>query len=156
MARRGRGLLTFANGRLGEALSALDEAVEVFDTKLAMPFERARTLYVRGQVHRRAGHRRDSRRDLTEAAAAFDSLGARVWAARAAQDLGKVAGRRPGSGLTPAERAVAQLAAAGRSNKEIAAELVISARTVESQLSSVYRKLGIRSRAQLRDRLSRS
>lgn len=156
MARRGRGLLSAASARLGEALSALDEAVNVFDAGFVMPFERARTLYVRGQVHRRCGHRRDARRDLAEAASVFDGLGARVWAARAAQDLGKVAGRKPGSGLTPAERAVAELAAAGRSNKEIAAELVISARTVESQLSSVYRKLGLRSRAQLRDRLSRS
>ena len=155
MARRGRGLLLAATGRTEEALSTLDEAVAVFDTRLAMPFEHARTRFVRGQVHRRSGHRRAARDDLRAALATFESLGARVWAVRAAQELAKVAGRAPGSGLTPAERVVADLAAAGRSNKEIAAELLISARTVESQLSTVYRKLGIRSRAQLRAHLSR-
>ena len=63
---------------------------------------------------------------------------------------------RPGSpsgGLTPGERRVAELAAAGLSNKQIAARLYLSAGTVEVQLSRVYAKLGIRSRAQLARRL---
>jgi DNA-binding NarL/FixJ family response regulator len=71
-------------------------------------------------------------------------------AQRAGEELAMVSGRRPGGeALSPAELRVAQLAAAGRFNREIAEELVISERTVESHLSAVYRKLGIRSRRDL-------
>jgi DNA-binding NarL/FixJ family response regulator len=119
-----------------------------------MPFERGRTLLARAQVHRRAGRRRAARQDGEAARQTFETLGARVWATRAAQELGRIGGRTSaGLTLSPSERLVADLAAAGRSNREIAAELVVSVRTVESQLSAVYRKLDIRSRASLHEAL---
>ena len=74
MARRGRGLLATAQGDLAEALDQLDRALAVYDTSLVMPFERGRTLYARGQAHRRAGHRRAARTDLEDASAIFADL----------------------------------------------------------------------------------
>jgi DNA-binding NarL/FixJ family response regulator len=139
-----------ARGELDEALSHLDRAAELFRETLPMPFERARTLLVRGQVQRRAGRRRAAREDVGAALAVFRSLGAGAWASRATEELGRIGGRTAGgSALTVSERVVAELAAAGRSNREIAAELVVSVRTVESQLSAAYRKLDIQSRGQL-------
>jgi ATP/maltotriose-dependent transcriptional regulator MalT len=150
MAARGRGLLAAAWGELDDALSHLDRAAELFRETLPMPFERARTLLARGQVHRRAGQRRVAREDIGAALEIFQSLGAAAWTARAAQELRRIGGRSPaGLALTTSELAVAELAGAGRSNREIAAELVVSVRTVESQLSAVYRKLDIQSRGQL-------
>jgi DNA-binding CsgD family transcriptional regulator len=150
MAYRGRGLLATAAGDLNRALTEFDLAIEVYDTTLPMPFERGRTLYARGQAHRRAGHRRAARTDLDEAVEVFAGLGAKAWLALAARERGRLGGRTPaGTALTTSERRVAERAASGRSNKEIAAELLISLRTVESQLSSVYRKLAVRSRGQL-------
>lgn len=155
MAARGRGLLEAARGHLDEALRQLDLSIRVFDDRLAWPFERARTVLARGQLQRRTGRRRAARRDVTEALAVFERLGARIWAGRATQELGRIGGRAPaGLSLTASERTVAELAAAGRSNREIAAELVVSVRTVESQLSAAYRKLDIRARSHLREALA--
>jgi DNA-binding CsgD family transcriptional regulator len=150
MASRCRGLLRGAEGDPAEAVDWFDRAIGVFDGTLTMPFERARTLYLRGQAHRRAGHRRSARADLAEARTVFDTLGAGAWLARATQELGRLGGRAPsGSTLTAAELAVAELATTGRSNREIAAELGVSVRTIESQLATVYRKLEVHSRGQL-------
>jgi DNA-binding CsgD family transcriptional regulator len=124
--------------------------VAVFDSALAMPFEHGRTLYVRGQTHRRAGHRRAARADLDGASHIFAELGASAWLSRAAAEVGRIGGRAPtGDALSTSERRVAERAASGLSNREIAAELMVSIRTVESQLSAVFRKLDVRSRGQL-------
>jgi DNA-binding CsgD family transcriptional regulator len=150
MAARGRGLVSAARGDQRTAVDHLDRSVHVFDEALPMPFERARTVFLRGRSKRALGLRREARADLDEAWAVFHGLGAGAWEARAAAERGRISGRAGGSAdLTPAERAVAELAAAGRSNREIAAELVLSVRTVESQLSVVYRKLDLPSRARL-------
>ena len=150
MARRGRGLLATAQGDLAQAVDQLDRALAVYDTSLVMPFERGRTLLARGQAHRRAGHRRAARTDLEAASAIFTDLGAKAWLNRATLELGRIGGRAPiGSALTTSELRVAERAAAGQSNRDIAAALMISIRTVESQLSAVYRKLAVRSRGQL-------
>ena len=78
------------------------------------------------------------------------ALGAAGWAARARRELDRVGGRAPaGDGLTPTERQVAELAAEGRTNREVAAALFVSVKTVESTLTRVYGKLGIRSRTEL-------
>ena len=155
MASRGRGLLAAAHGRLDEAIAHFDDAVVVFELEMPMSFERARTLLARGQVARRADRRRAAREDIEAALTVFDRLGARAWSDRAADALARIGGRRSaGVALTAAEQQVAALAVAGRSNNEIAAELVVSVRTVESQLSAVYRKLDIRSRAKLRDAMA--
>jgi DNA-binding NarL/FixJ family response regulator len=81
----------------------------------------------------------------------FEELGCPGWAGAAAAQLDRVSGRRaaPAGGLTPGERRVAELAAAGLSNKQVAARLYLSDRTVEAHLSRAYAKLGVGSRAQL-------
>ncbi len=73
-----------------------------------------------------------------------------MFAERARAELGRIGGRAPTSGeLTAAERRVAELVAQGRTNKEVAGDLVVSVHTVEAALTQVYRKLGLRSRAEL-------
>jgi DNA-binding NarL/FixJ family response regulator len=108
-----------------------------------------------GSELRRQRRWADARRALEQAAAGFEELGEPDWAARARGELERVGGRRPhASGeLTPAERRVVELAAAGLSNKQIAGELVVTVNTVEVHLSRSYAKLGVRSRAQLAARL---
>jgi DNA-binding CsgD family transcriptional regulator len=151
MAERGRGHLASAQGDDAGAIDAFDRAIRIFDTELPMPFERARAVLGRGTVRRRVGRRRDAREDIASAHATFDRLGAAAWSRRAAREMARIGGRSAaGPGLTASERIVAELAATGRSNREIAAELVLSVRTVESQLSVAYRKLEITSRSQLR------
>ena len=95
--------------------------------------------------------------NLDEAHRIFDSLGARLWASRARDELARISGRRPAaSDLTTTETRLAALAAEGLSNKEIAAALHISVHTVEAHLTRIYRKLGIHSRAALARRLNSS
>lgn len=122
--------------------------------RLPIPFERARTQLLLGQLYRRVRQRQAARAPLADALATFEELGSPLWAARARAEMQRVgAPRVDGLELTPAEQRVAERAAAGMSNKEIAAELFLSVKTVEMRLSTVYRKLGIRSRAQLYARL---
>jgi DNA-binding NarL/FixJ family response regulator len=108
-------------------------------------------------VERRAKRRRDAREALEKAREIFSRLGARLWIEKAETELERVGGRRDsGSGLTPTELQVAELVAAGRSNKEVAAQLFMSVRTVEANLSKIYRKLGVESRTELGAHLPRS
>ena len=95
-------------------------------------------------------------RALAEAETVFDDVGSPGWAAEARSELARVGARRPSpSGeLTPTERQVAELAAEGRSNKEIARVLHVTVSTVEAHLSRAYAKLGVRSRSQLASRLT--
>ena len=153
-ARRCRGLLAAARGDLDEAREILEAALVEHD-RAPMPFERARTLLALGSVLRRARERRAARESLAQASAIFEELGAALWAEKAGAELARIGGRtaRPGE-LTPAEKRIAELVGQGRSNKEVAAELVVTVRTVESNLTRVYRKLGVRSRAELVHRLS--
>jgi len=119
-----------------------------------MPFERARTLLALGSAERRSRERRAARESLQQALAIFEQLGAAIWAQRTRAELGRIAGRAPSAGdLTASERRVAELVAGGRTNKEVAAELVVTVRTVESTLTKVYAKLGVRSRTELAHRL---
>ena len=120
-----------------------------------MPFERARTLIVLGTIHRRAKHKADARAVLEEAVGILDGMGARLWAERARGELGRIGGRARAGGLTPTEERVAGLVAEGLSNKQVAAELFVSVRTVEANLTRVYAKLGIRSRTELASRRGR-
>jgi DNA-binding CsgD family transcriptional regulator len=86
----------------------------------------------------------------------FDDLGTPLWAARARSELERTGGKLRGTvGLTPSEQRVAELAAAGMTNRDMAAALFISPKTVEANLSRVYRKLGIHSRAELGAVMSR-
>ncbi len=153
VATRGRGLLLAKQGDNVGALAALATAVDLHGLS-TIPFEQGRTLLVLGEHQRRARQRRAARASLERALAFFDELGAKLWTARARDELRHISGRAASTGdLTPAERRVADLVAAGKSNKEVAAELVISVNTVESTLTSVYRKLDVRSRTQLAHRI---
>jgi ATP/maltotriose-dependent transcriptional regulator MalT len=147
---RCRGLLLAARGDLSGAAAAFADAMVEHD-RLDMPFERARTLLVKGAVERRSKQRTKARESLGEAVEEFQRMGAQLWSERAREELARVSGRRAtGSGeLTPTEARVAELAADGLSNKEIAQSLVVSVNTVETHLSHTYSKLGVRSRSQL-------
>ena len=75
---------------------------------------------------------------------------ARLWLAKVDTELQRVTGRGPvQAGLTPMETRIAELIASGRSNKEVATHVYLSPKTVEAHLSSIYRKLGLRSRTEL-------
>src|SRR5512146_2926824 len=148
VSARGRALLLAAPGELERAADLLDRALTEHDA-CPMPYERARTLLVQGQVLRRLKRKREARIALDEAATVFGRLGAETWVARAAGERGRVATRRAPDGLTPSELRVARLAADGLSNPEIAARVFVSRKTVEATLARIYRKLAISSRGQL-------
>jgi DNA-binding CsgD family transcriptional regulator len=151
---RCRGLLAAAEGDLDGASGAL-EAVVREQPAPAWPFERGRTLLCLGVVRRRLQQKRAAREALEQALAIFEELGARLWAEKARAELRRISGRRPPEEeLTESERRVAELAAHGRTNKEIAAELYMGVSTVEAHLSRVYRKLDIRSRTELASRIA--
>jgi DNA-binding CsgD family transcriptional regulator len=103
-------------------------------------------------VRRRARQKSPARAATTAAFDAFESLGATCWAARARAELGQIGGRTRQEGLTAAERRVASLVADGKTNREIAAALFLSERTVASHLTHIYVKLGVRSRTELASR----
>jgi DNA-binding CsgD family transcriptional regulator len=116
----------------------------------AEPLECARALLVLGRVRRRAKQRGAAREALDAALARFEAIGAPLWAERARAELGRVGGRRASPDeLTPSERQIAELVARGRTNREVAAELFVTVHTVEKALTRAYRKLGVRSRAEL-------
>jgi DNA-binding CsgD family transcriptional regulator len=152
-AARCRGQLAAAQGDVAAAFDAFDASLVELD-RTPYVFERGRTLLGLGVVRRQAMQKRSARAALQQALAIFEQLGARLWAEKARAELARISGRRAeGDELTGTEARVAELAAAGRSNKEIAAELFMGVSTVESHLSRVYRKLGVRSRAGLGSRL---
>ena len=151
---RSRALVAAARGDLDGATAALERALAAHEL-LPDPFERGRTMLVLGTVARRAKRKRDAREALEEARRIFAGLGARLWMEKAETELERVVGHRgDSSGLTPTELQVAELVASGCSNKEVAAQLFVSVRTVEANLSNIYRKLGIDSRAELAARFS--
>ncbi len=153
VAARLRALLDAARGDLDSALVEVDAALVVLDG-LSLPFERARTLLVKGVVERRAPRRAAANATLGEAVSEFERLGAALWAARARGELERVGLRRSSAELTPSEQRVAELASSGMTNREVAAALFISPKTVEANLARVYRKLGIASRAELGVRMA--
>jgi DNA-binding CsgD family transcriptional regulator/tetratricopeptide (TPR) repeat protein len=147
---RCRALALAESGDLQGAIRESELAIE-HHARIQMPFELARTLLVQGAIQRRAKLKRSARETLERAVAIFEELGAPLWAGRARAELSRIGGRQPAADgvLTATERRVAELAANGRTNKQIAAELFLSERTVEANLTKIYRKLGIRSRTQL-------
>ena len=107
-------------------------------------------MLVLGARERRARQWGAARATLQAALDGFEALGAPLWAERARAELARVGGRAPADGaLTPTEQRVAELIAAGRTYQEAADELFISPKTVQWNLSKVYKKLGIKSRAEL-------
>jgi len=149
VAGRLRALLMSASGDHDAAAAALAAAFAAHE-RVAMPLESARTHLVAGDVARRARRRVAARRHVETARQAFAALGAEPWTRRADAELARLgAARAAGLELTTAERQVAGLVASGRTNREVAAELYMGLRTVETHLSAAYRKLGVRSRSEL-------
>jgi DNA-binding CsgD family transcriptional regulator len=152
-ALRTRGLVLAAEQQLDAALASLEEAL-VQHERVNMPFSLARTQIVHGRVLRRLGERRAARAALERALSSFEELGAPLWAERAREELARVPSRRAsGSELTPAESRVAELVAEGKTNHDVAQALFVSEKTVEANLTRIYRKLGVRSRAALAARM---
>jgi DNA-binding CsgD family transcriptional regulator len=150
---RGAALVAAARGDSAAARAAIESAAGVPTQE---PFARGRTLLVQGSIERRAKGRGTARAALTAAFELFEELGAPLWAEKAAAELARIPGRRPAEGqLSETDRRVAELAAAGKANKEIAAALFVSVRAVEASLSRIYAQLGVRSRAELAARLAR-
>jgi DNA-binding CsgD family transcriptional regulator len=141
-------------------LAAEADAEDAFAAALAepwaaWPFERARLELAYGMWLRRRHRVVESREPLRLARSGFDALDAPTWAARAREELraaGEISGSRPRAAwydLSPQELQIAQLAAAGLSNREIGQRLYLSHRTVASHLYRTYPKLGVSSRSQL-------
>lgn len=168
-ARRSLTTLARQAGMTGSAVAAaaearcrglLDEDFDsTFGTALAlheqrpMPFERARTVLAYGRRLHRARRRTEARERLREALVGFERLRAGAWARQARDEL-RVAGARrrrapAGDALTRQEQRVVAAVRRGASNREIAADMFLSPRTVEFHLRQIYRKLNVHSRTQL-------
>ncbi|TKG72175.1 helix-turn-helix transcriptional regulator [Prauserella endophytica] len=148
-----RGRLLGSQGELDQAREAFEAALELLED-LPLRYDSARVNFAYGQILRRAGKRRDADTVLTTARETFAALGATTYVARCDRELkaGGVHVPRTERGLgelTPQEEAVSQLVASGLSNREVAAELFLSTKTVQYHLTRIYAKLGIRSRAEL-------
>lgn len=155
IAARCRALLAAAAGQIQLALDQIQTALDL-DLTSPVPFERHRSLLVAGAVHRRARHKAAARSSLTEAAAGFAALGAVAWSERCERELQRVGTpARSATALTATEQKIAELAAAGLTNRQVAERSFLSAKTVEANLARVYRKLGISSRAELGARMGR-
>lgn len=151
---RCRGLLLAAAGDLDGAAAALERAVAAH-AALAMPGERARTLLALGRLRRRRREKQLAAAALAEALAEFERIGAPLWVAQARAELARARPvRPPASELTETERRISDLAGEGLTNREIAARLFISPKTVEANLAKAYRKLGVHSKAELARRLA--
>jgi DNA-binding NarL/FixJ family response regulator len=141
-----RGLVLAARGDLAGGRAAVHAALA---RRPDGPFALARALLILGRIERRAKRRSHGRAALAHAAALFASIPAPGWEAKARAELRRLGLRAPLGGLTVTERQIAELAAAGLTNPEIAARVFVSRKTVEANLSAVYRKLGVRSRVDL-------
>jgi ATP/maltotriose-dependent transcriptional regulator MalT len=146
---RCRSMWLAAQGDVEAAAKKAHEAMAEHD-RLPMPFERARTQLLLGQLQRRQRQKEGSRATLREALEAFESMGAPMWVNRVQAELARAeVVPTHDLTLTPSERRVAELAASGMTNKDVATALFISPKTVEANLGRIYRKLGIKTRAEL-------
>jgi DNA-binding CsgD family transcriptional regulator len=146
-----RALLAESDSEAEELFAATLDA----HTRAGRPFEHARSELAYGEFLRRTRRRVEARRHLNAALDGFTALGASTWAERARVELrasGKTARKRDPStrgDLTPQELQIARFVAQGLSNREVAAQLFLSPRTIDFHLRNVFRKLGITSRTAL-------
>jgi DNA-binding CsgD family transcriptional regulator len=152
--------LAVPHGRLLAARGRMDEARELFENGLhrieglPLEFDRVRLWFAYGQSLRRAGKRREADAALLTARQLFARLGATRYVERcdreiAAAGIGMQRGIPDAAELTAQELVVAGLVVQGKSNREVAAEIFLSAKTVQYHLTRIYAKLGIRSRGEL-------
>jgi DNA-binding CsgD family transcriptional regulator len=146
---RCRGMWWAAKGDLDAAMRAVTTSMAEHD-RLPMPFDRARTLLFLGQLQRRMRLKQAAAQTFGEALREFERMGALLWAEKARDELSQTKAPTPQTvALTATEQKIAELATSGMTNRDVAAALFISLKTVEANLTQIYRKLGIRSRAQL-------
>ncbi|WP_052956913.1 AAA family ATPase [Mycolicibacter heraklionensis] len=146
---RCRALMSAARGDVATAVTYANTALAHHD-RIEMPFERARTLLVLGRLERRLRHWQTAAAVLAESLQTFEKVGTPLWASQVRAELDRgTAGRTRSPGLTPTERRIAELAATGMNNHDIATMLFITRKTVEVNLSRIYRKLAIHSRIEL-------
>lgn len=149
-----RALSAAAEQRLDDAATLITKALAELE-RGEEPLERGRALLVLGQIRRRRGERRLAVEAFDAAQQIFTDIGAAPWAAQAVDARSRVPVRHQrGPGLTDGEQRIALAAARGLTNQEIAAELFVSVKTVEANLTRAYTKLGVRSRAELATRLA--
>jgi DNA-binding CsgD family transcriptional regulator len=149
---RARALVFAGEGDAHGALAALGEHDPGMASQL--PFELGCTLLLEGRLRRRANQKRAAADALRRARELFQQLGAPTWLERAEAELARVGLRhRSPDELTATELQIALLAAAGQTNREVAKAAFVSPKTVEANLTRVYRKLGIHSRAELGARM---
>jgi DNA-binding CsgD family transcriptional regulator len=148
-AARAEALVLAEQGDGEGALAAAERSIELYD-QVERRLDRARALLTKGQVHRRLKQKSLARRELTAALVEFDALGAAGFVERAHTELGRI-GLRPAASLdlTETERQIAELTATGLTSAEIATRLFLSTKTVSANLTRIYRKLGVRNRAEL-------
>ncbi|GLZ81560.1 hypothetical protein Afil01_63670 [Actinorhabdospora filicis] len=138
-----------ATGR-GDLATAAEEAALALAVDVPMPFEHARAHLAMARVRRRAKEKLAARDALLAARKGFEELGAVRWVAITDEELHRLGLRRGTEhDLTPTEERIAELVAGGMSNREVAAALFVTPKTVEAHLGRVYRKLGIRTRRDL-------
>ena len=138
-------------GDIEGGIRRFEEAIDLIET-LAMPSYQARILYEYGRVLRRLGRRRQADEIFARAGDVFAAMGATEFVDRCNRErrAGGLGTRTTGAGgLTPQEEEIAKLVAEGATNREVARELFLSAKTVEYHLTRVYRKLGVRTRTEL-------
>jgi DNA-binding CsgD family transcriptional regulator len=153
LCERCRSLLYAQRGDPMAGLAAAERSLTLYEL-LQLPFERGRALLVLGQIARRAHKKRAAREAFDRARAAFGALAAWPWVEKADAEAARIGGRTRAQGLTATEQRLAALVREGRSNKEIAASLFVTPRTVEKSLSRIYAKLGVHTRGQLVSRLA--
>jgi DNA-binding CsgD family transcriptional regulator len=141
------------DGDLDRAAESARAAVAAHEASPLRP-ELARSLLVLGRIERRRKARKLSREALRRARELAAAMGHRPLLAEIEQELPRVAAARAGPELTATERRVADLIATGATNRDAAAELFVSVRTIETHVASIYRKLGVRTRAELARRLA--
>jgi DNA-binding NarL/FixJ family response regulator len=153
-AERGNALLSIARGDLAAAVIAAESAADGFES-ISFPLDQGRALFVAGEALRRSGNRSLAAENIEAAKEIFARVGAVLWIERAEAELRRARPRpRRDRDLTSAERRVAALAASGKTNREIAAQLFTTEGTVEKHLTRIYRKLGVRSRTELARRVA--
>jgi len=134
--------------RLDEAAELARSAADAFE-QIGLPVERARTLVLAASIARRARRRIEARAFLEQAHGELVRCGALGYLPRVRAEMERLGDRADADALTNTERKIADLVAEGMTNAEVAAQLYVSARTVEAHLTQIYRKEGVRNRSEL-------
>jgi DNA-binding CsgD family transcriptional regulator len=142
------GMLASSAGEEERAEAAFSAALE-HHARVREPLEEARTWFALGQSRRRFRRRGQAAEALRRAIEIFETLGSRIWLDRARAELARTGHREAGARLSPTQEQIAELVAAGRTNREVAEALFMSSHTVEAHLTRIYRSLGIRGRTEL-------